>query len=37
MDTNYPIVKFSATDGSGKVYCAKTTNWSSVAVGGGLS
>lgn len=37
MDTNYPLVRLTATDGSGKVYYAKTTNWSSVAVGGGLT
>jgi len=37
MDTNYPIVRFVATDGSGKVYYAKTTNWSSVTVAGGLT
>jgi len=37
MDTNYPIVRFTATDGSGKVYYAKTTNWSAVAVAGGLT
>ena len=37
MDTNYPLVRFTATDGSGKVYYGKTTNWSSLAVGGGLS
>ena len=35
MDTNYPLVRFTATDGSGKVFYGKTTNWSSVAVGGG--
>ncbi len=37
MDTNYPIVRFTATDGSGSVYYGKTTNWSSLAVGGGLT
>jgi hypothetical protein len=37
MDTNYPLVRLAATDGSGNVYYAKTTNWSSVAVGGGLT
>lgn len=37
MDTNYPIVRFTATDGSGSVYYAKTTNWSSVTVGGNLT
>jgi hypothetical protein len=37
MDTNYPLVRLLATDGSGKTYYAKTTNWSSVAVGGGLT
>ena len=37
MDTNYPLVRLTATDGSSKVYYAKTTNWSSVAVGGGLT
>ena len=37
MDTNYPIVRFVATDGSGNVFYAKTTNWSSVAVGGGIT
>jgi hypothetical protein len=37
MDTNYPIVRFVATDGSGHVFYAKTTNWSSVAVAGGIS
>jgi hypothetical protein len=36
MDTNYPIVRFVATDGSGKVYYGKTTNWSSVTVDGGI-
>jgi hypothetical protein len=30
MDTNYPIVEL--TDGSGKVYFAKTTNWSTTRV-----
>jgi len=35
MDSNYPLVRFTATDGSGKVFYGKTTNWSSVAVGGG--
>jgi hypothetical protein len=37
MDSNYPLVRFTATDGSGKVYYGKTTNWSSFAVGGGPS
>jgi hypothetical protein len=37
MDTNYPLVRLTATDGSGKVYYGKTTNWSSVAVSGGLT
>jgi hypothetical protein len=37
MDTNYPLVRLTATDGSGNVYYGKTTNWSSVAVGGGLT
>lgn len=37
MDTNYPLVRFTATDGSGNVFYAKTTNWSSVAVAGGLT
>jgi hypothetical protein len=37
MDTNYPIVRFAATDGSGQVYYGRTTNWSSVAVAGGLT
>lgn len=37
MDTNYPLVRFTATDGSGRVYYARTTNWSSVAVAGGLT
>ena len=37
MDTNYPIVRFVATDGSGKVFYAKTTNWSSVTVDGGIT
>jgi hypothetical protein len=37
MDTNYPLVRFTATDGSGHVYYGKTTNWSSLAVGGGLT
>ena len=37
MDTNYPIVRFAATDGSGNVFYAKTTNWSSLAVGGGIN
>ena len=35
MDSNYPLVRFTATDGSGKVFYGKTTNWSSVAVGSG--
>jgi hypothetical protein len=35
MDSNYPLVRFTATDGSGNVFYAKTTNWSSFAVGGG--
>jgi hypothetical protein len=37
MDSNYPLVRFTATDGSGAVFYAKTTNWSSFAVGGGPS
>jgi hypothetical protein len=37
MDTNYPLVRLTATDGSGNVYYGKTTNWSSVAVAGGLT
>lgn len=37
MDTNYPVVRFVATDGSGNVFYAKTTNWSSVAVAGGIT
>ncbi len=37
MDTNYPIVRFVATDGSGHVFYAKTTNWSSVTVDGGIT
>jgi hypothetical protein len=35
MDSNYPLVRFTSTDGSGKVFYGKTTNWSSVAVAGG--
>lgn len=35
MDANFPLVRFTATDGSGKVFYARTTNWSSLAVGGG--
>ena len=30
MDSNYPIVELAATDGSGKVYFARTSNWSST-------
>jgi uncharacterized repeat protein (TIGR01451 family) len=33
--TNYPIVQLTATDGSGHVYYAKTTNWSSTGVATG--
>jgi hypothetical protein len=32
MDENYPIVALTATDGSGNVYYARTTNWSKVSV-----
>ena len=32
MDDNYPIVHLTATDGSGKVYYGRTTNWSKVSV-----
>jgi uncharacterized repeat protein (TIGR01451 family) len=35
MDTNYPIVQLKAKDGSGKVYFARTTNWSSTGVATG--
>jgi hypothetical protein len=35
MDSNYPLVRFTATDGSGRVFYGKTSHWSSVAVGGG--
>ena len=35
MDTNYPLVRFTAVTGS--VYYAKTSNWSSLAVAGGLT
>jgi hypothetical protein len=35
MDANYPLVRFTARDGSGRVFYGKTTDWSSVAVGGG--
>jgi hypothetical protein len=35
MDSNYPIVRLMATDGSGNVYYARTTNWSNVGVATG--
>ncbi len=35
METNYPIVELSATDGSGHVYFARTTNWSGTGVATG--
>jgi hypothetical protein len=35
MDTNYPIVQLKAQDGSGKIYYARTSNWSSTGVATG--
>ena len=35
MDTNYPIIELHATDGSGQVYFARTSNWSSTGVATG--
>jgi uncharacterized repeat protein (TIGR01451 family) len=35
MDTNYPIIELAATDGSGKDYFARTSNWSSTGVATG--
>ena len=32
MDSNYPIVRFNATDGSGDVYYGRTYNWSRTSV-----
>ncbi len=37
MDTNYPIVQLTATDGSGKVYYAKTTNWTNTLIQAGAT
>ncbi len=35
MDSNYPLVELQATNGSGKVYFARTFNWSSTGVATG--
>jgi uncharacterized repeat protein (TIGR01451 family) len=35
LATNFPIVQLTSTDGSGHVYYAKTTNWSSTGVATG--
>ena len=35
MNENYPIIRLQ--DGSGNVFYCRTTNWSSVGVGGGAT